>query len=670
MAFMAAAVRALGSGLGAGLCGGAFVGAVEALYVLQSTTPSEYQAIGFAFTLYGLVGGGIGLLVGAVLSVGSRWLGEATIWCLAFAAVSLSMGAVVTHHVVDEVVFAEGGVPIAAGGAILAGFLVLGGLMVWLGANLLNKTPLRILMTPKGTVVAWGGGLALSWIFALSPAPGAGSKLGAPAADIPLDLAGRPDIVLVVVDTLRADALGSYGAPPTASPRLDKFAADAVTFEQFITAASWTRASVASLFTSMAVSSHGCASRADRLPPDVITLAEALHERGYVTAGWPNSPNVSASQGFGQGFDSYPFEPEFPLGAKESTFALSLYRVLREQLARMEREQRVEQYYTPAERQLARAQAFLRGGDRTRNFVFVHLMEPHDPWFTHPEDGTALGAPGQPDPLPTDTLERRGRYGEEVGWVDQQLGIFFDELRADGRYDDALIVVTSDHGEEFFEHGGWWHGTTLYDQEIRVPLLIKLPQGRYAGTRVPWQVRQVDVAPTIADLAGIVPPSVWQGQDLFPDSFDADLAILTPPEPPDADEPPPEVPAPPWIPLNWTNHPASRDALSEETFAGFRLQSLRRGGRKIIETLRVPPHVTRDVPRVQYFSIMDDPGEQHNLDGGGSGDQAGLKATLESMVDDRRRKSVSIRVDDITEAERCRLCALHYLSGAQCEGCR
>ncbi|GDX82898.1 hypothetical protein LBMAG42_47090 [Deltaproteobacteria bacterium] len=667
---MAAAVRALGIGLGAGVCGGSVVGAVEALYVLQSTTPSEYQAIGFACTLYGLVGGVLGLVGGVFLAVASRWLSAATTWCLAFAGVSLSMGAVVTHHVVDEVAFAEGGVPLAVGGGLLAGFVVLGGGMVWMGANLLTKTPLRILMTPKGTLVAWGGGLALAWIFALSPAPGAGSDLGEPGAEMPLDLHARPDIVLVVVDSLRADALGAYGAPSGSSPRLDEFAADAVTFEQFITAASWTRASVASLFTSMAVSSHGCASRADRLPPDVVTLAEALHDRGYVTAGWPNSPNVSASQGFGQGFDTYPFEPEFPLGARESTFALSLYRVMREHLARLETAPRVEQYYMPAEVQLARAKAFLDRGERTRDFVFVHLMEPHDPWFSHTAGVLPIGAPGQPDPAPGDALVRRARYGEEVAWADRQLGAFLDELRAAGTYDDSVIVVTSDHGEEFFEHGGWWHGTTLYDQEIRVPLLIKLPGGRHAGTRVPWQVRQVDVAPTLVDLAGTVPPSAWQGLDLFPDSFDADLAMLTPPEPPDADDPPPETPQTPWVALDWTNHPASRDALSEETYAGFRLQSLRRGGRKIIEVLRVPPQVTRDIPRVQYFAIGDDPGEEHNLDGGGSGDEAGLKATLESMVDDRRRKSVTLRVDDITEAERCRLCALHYFSGADCEGCR
>lgn len=666
---MAAAVRALGIGLGAGLCGGSAVGAAEALYVLQSTTPAEYQAIGFACTLYGLVGGVLGLGVGVFLAPMSRWLGAATMWCVAFAAVSLSMGAVVTHHVVDEVAFAEGGVPLGVGGALLAGFIVLGGVMVWMGVNLLTKTPLRILMTPKGTLGAWGGGLSLSWIFALSPAPGAGNDLAESAAEMPLDLQARPDIILVVVDSLRADALGAYGAPRVVSPRLDEFAADAVTFEQFITAASWTRPSVASLFTSMAVSSHGCASRADRLHPDVQTLAEVLRERGYVTAGWPNSPNISASQGFAQGFNTYPFEPEFPLGAQESTFALSLYRVLRERLARLESEPRVEQYYMPAEVQLERAMAFLRRDERTRDFLFVHLMEPHDPWFSHTPGVAPLGVPGQ-DPTPADALSWRGRYGEEVGWVDRQLGAFFAELRADGRYDDSVIVVTSDHGEAFFEHGGWWHGTTLYDQEIRVPLLIKLPKGRYAGTRVPWQVRQVDVAPTLADLAGIAPPSVWQGLDLFPDSFDADLAMLTPPEPPDGGETAPETPPAPWIALDWTNHPASRDALSEETYAGFGLQALRRGGRKIIEVLRVPPQASHDVPRVQYFAIGDDPGEQHNLSGGGSGDEAGLKATLESMVDDRRRKSVTLRVDEMSEAERCRLCALHYFEGADCEGCR
>lgn len=655
---MPSAVRIIGIGIGAGLCGGSFVGAAEALYLLQSIAPGEYQAIGYAWTLYGAVGAPLGLAAGCLLMAGSRWMSDATVWCLAFAAVVCTLGFAVTHHLVDQTLYAEAGVPLGDATGLLAAFLAAAVGGVWLGANLLTKTPLRALTRAKGTAAAWFGGLGLSWVFALSPAPSTGGETDEPARALSTELQARPDIVVVVVDSLRADALGSYGAPADATPHLDAFAKDSVTFDQFITSASWTRPSVASLFTSMAVSSHACASSADRLVPEVQTLAEALHERGYRTAGWPNSPNISAAQGFGQGFDVYPYEPDFPLGARESTFGLSVYRLLRGRLAMVQPEARVEAFHAPAEVQISQALAHMRREHTTRDFLFVHLMEPHDPWFSHPPDGTAVGQLGQKDPLPSDALSLRARYAGEVAWADEQLGIFFDALRADGRYDDAVIVVTSDHGEEFFEHGAWWHGTSLYDEQVRVPLLLKLPKGRYAGTRVPWQVRQVDIAPTLVDLAGALPPDVWQGQGLFPDSFDADLALLIPPEE-----------AVSWSPPDWTTHPASRDALSEETFAGFQLQSLRRGGRKIVEALRVPGHATRVLPRVQYFSLGSDPGEQRDLHGDGSGDEAGLKATLQSMVDDRRRKSVSVRVDEVSDAERCRLCALGYLAGVDCVDC-
>lgn len=648
----------IGIGIGAGVCGGSFVGAIEALYRLQSIAPSEYQAIGYAWTLYGLVGAPLGLAVGCLLAAVSRWIGDATAWCLAFVAVAGTLGFAVTHHLVDQTLYVEAGVPLSDAAGLLAGFLGASLLGVWLGVNVLTKTPLRVLTRAKGTAAAWLGGLGLSWVFALSPAPSTGVQLDEPARALSTELEAKPDIVLVVVDSLRADALGSYGAPREATPHLDAFAKDSVTFEQFITSASWTRPSVASLFTSMAVSSHACASPADRLVPEVVTLAEALHERGYMTAGWPNSPNVSAAQGFGQGFDIYPYENDFPLGAQESTFGLSVYRLLRARLAMVQKEARVEAFHAPAETQLTQALAHMRRETATRDFVFVHLMEPHDPWFSHPADGTAVGQLGQEDPLSGDALAVRARYAGEVAWADTQLGVFFDALRADDRYDDAVIVVTSDHGEEFFEHGSWWHGTSLYDEQVRVPLLVKLPKGRYAGTRVPWQVRQVDVAPTLVDLAGALPPEVWQGQGLFPDSFDADLALLTPPEDAVA-----------WSPPDWTTHPASRDALSEETFGGFQIQALRKGGRKIVEALRVPGHAKRVLPRVQYFSLATDPGEQRDLHGDGSGEEAGLKAILQSMVDDRRRKSVAVRVDEVSDAERCRLCALGYLAGVDCVDC-
>jgi hypothetical protein len=243
--------------------------------------------------------------------------------------------------------------------------------------------------------------------------------------------------------------------------------------------------------------------------------------------------------------------------------------------------------------------------------------------------------------------------------------------------DDAIIVVTADHGEEFFEHGGWWHGTTPYEEQIRVPLLVKLAGGARAGSRVPGQVRQVDLAPTLVDLAGFEKHPSWQGDDLFTDSFDADLLLSTPPpvEPPDEGAPlapdgTPTAPgaAPPWVAPDWSNHPASRDALSEQDYEGYDLQSLRRRGKKMIQALRVPAGNARNQAPVQYYDLVADPLEASNLAGSGSGDEAALKAALEGMVEDRKSNSVGAEAHQMDDAERSRLCSLGYLSGDECLG--
>lgn len=635
------------------------VGALEALYVLQSSTPGEYQAFGYAWTLYGLVGGVVGALVGVLLLPFSRWLSPAASWCLGFAGVVLPLGFTIAHHLLDRVVYDEGGVPLGVSAGLLGGLGLAALLGVWMGTNLLTKTPLRALASLKGVASAWGGGLGLAWIFALSPAPGGATDTPA-ATGLGPELADRPDVILVVVDSLRADALGVYGAPAGSTPNLDAFARDAVTFDQAIAAATWTRPAVASLFTSLAPSSHRCVRGDDVLPPDVTTLAEVLQARGYLTLGFPDSPSVTAAQGFGQGFASYPFEPEFPLGAAESTYALSLYRAALAVHARTDVHKRVERYYAPAETQVDRARAALEAAAGHRTFAFLHLMDPHEPWFAHPFDGTAYARAEHPQPSVAEEAELRARYAGEVHYVDEQLGRLFQLLRDSGRYNNALVVVTADHGEELGEHGVFWHGTTLSEAAVHVPLLVKLPGNLHGGVRVPWQVRQIDVAPTLADAGGAVPPAEWQGLELFPDSFDADLALLTPPP---GDGPP----LPGWHPPDWTTHPASRDALAEEDQEGYRLQMLRRAGNKLVEALRVPPGNPRNVPAVAWYDLLHDPAEDRNLAGDGAGMEAALKAALESMVEDRRRKAPG--QPEVDPAERCRLCALGYGSAQDCDDC-
>ncbi len=630
-------VACVGWGVSGGLCGGSTVGLGEAIYVLASTAPGEYQALVYAAVLYGLVGG----LLGAVLGLGVAGVSRGNppspgrVWCLSFFGVVTGLGVFIARTVVDRAGYAEQGVPDAVVVWILLGFLAISAVGVWIGTNLLTKTPLKVLPGRKGTLAAWGGLLGLCALFSWAPPPGPGWVL-APAHEQTPQLREKPDVYLIVVDTLRADALGVYGAPPWATPRLDAFAAEAVVFDQAVSAASWTRASVASIFTSQWPSSHGCRTKDAMLGPDVETLAEVLTRNGYATGGFPNNPNITSTFGFDQGFSWYPAEPDYPFGAAESTYALSLYSVLRKGWARASPHRRVQDYYHPAERQVDRALDYIQAQGEARHFLFLHLMEPHDPYFVHPLNGEAVGRADQPDP-PANQVDRlKALYAGEVLHADAELGRFFDRLAAEGRYDDALIVVTSDHGEEFQEHGGWWHGVTLYEEQVHVPLLVKLPRRTRGGVRVPWQVRSIDIAPTIADLVGVDIGAGWLGTSLFVDDFDAQLALMRPPVPPalegtapeGADAPIEDASTEPFVPPSWGTHPASLPAISEQDFEGYVLQSLRADGKKLIEVLHAPTPDPRLLPAATCFDLLADPEERHNLAGTGSDCEAVLAQPL------------------------------------------
>jgi arylsulfatase A-like enzyme len=632
--------------------------------VLSTVTPSEYQALAYAWVLYGVIGVSVGFAVGtAAAAAPSGWADEARAWRAAFFPVIFALGVVISKYVVNKAVYAEQGVPAPALAGLVGGFAVVCLVGWWLVGNLLTKTPLRAVPTPRGTVLTWGLGLAVCAMLAVAPAPAATGSMTPERAQGP-EFAQKPDVILIMVDTLRADATSVYGAPDETTPNLAKFAADAVVFDQFVTSASWTRASTASLLSGVMPATHTCETKDSALPESVETLAEVMSRGGYVTGGVPNNANVTAAQGFGQGFDWFPYEPEYPLMASESTYALSMYSVVRKLWTKVDKKKRVEAYYQPAEKQFTRARAFLDANQDRRAFLFVHLMEPHDPYFTHPWTGEAYGRAEHPNPEPALESKLRALYAGEVHHADEQIGAFLEGLKAAGRYDGAVIMITADHGEEFLEHGGWWHGTTLYDEQIHVPLLLKLPGNTRAGVRVPWQVRQVDIAATIADLAGIAPSGEWAGRDLF-DRMDEHLALLQPPPPPEPDPAAPPAAAPRAAPAftapDWTRHPASADALSQQDFEGYRLQSVRSGGRKVITAERVPVGNPRKQPPVQCFDLRADPGEKADQAAGGSGECAALQARLDALSKEAATGQHEAATVDASDAERARLEALGYM---------
>lgn len=621
-------------GLAGGLCGGSSVGAAEALYILSASRPAEYQALVYGVVLYGGIGAGAGLGVGVLLAVVGRGvrMSAAVQWCLGGSVVASGLGFLTLRFVLNKIWYMEQGVPTSTQLWIVCACAIAVAVGTWFGGSLLTKTPLRVLPGPKGTFAIWSVGLGIALLLAMAPAPGATGATGGAMGARPNDasLLDKPNVVLLLLDTTRADALGVYGAGPDATPNLDAFARDAVVFDQHIVSAPWTRPSVASLLTSLAPASHGCDTKVAGLSDAVVTIAERLRDGGYATGGLPNNAHITAAHGFDQGFDWYPYTPEYPLTASESSHALALYGLARHIYARLVPRQRVESYYAPAEIQLARASEFIAKNLENRFFLFVHLMEPHDPYFAHPVTGEAVARAALPSPDPTRTAEIRTLYAGEVRHLDAEIGRFFDWLRAEGLYDRSLVIVTADHGEEFQEHGGWWHGTTLYDEQLRVPLLVKLPENVRGGTRVVWQVGQIDVAPTIAELVGLTPDASWQGRMLFDDYFDADLAVSA---------------------SSWATHPASRDVASELEFEGYQLRSLRSAGQKLIQTTRVPAGDVRRDPPEACYDLREDPGECAGPKESGATCDGALAARLHTLMEDRRAKRVVTGSSPVGAAE-------------------
>jgi arylsulfatase A-like enzyme len=408
----------------------------------------------------------------------------------------------------------------------------------------------------------------------------------------------RPPIILISIDTLRADRLGCYGyRSRRVSPFLDALARESIVFEQHIAAAPWTTPSHLSLLTSRRPSAHGVTesfrqlnagltgpARLPVLPEDVPTLAQVLKRAGWATGALTGGVTMDPRIGFGRGFDVY----------DTSMFKLRAGNV-----------RRLLQWVTAQ-------------GQRPF-FLFWHSFEVHAPYLRGdflpealpPERARALSralARLERHPERSSTivgrrvLERHDAFNAEVtsalydGGVlamDRWIGRVIEHLRSRSLYDRSLIVVTSDHGEQLGGRGrGFYdlHGRTLYDEMIRVPLIIKLPGQARAGTRVGVTTRAIDVMPTILDLAGVSGKGLGlQGKSLQP---------------------------------LWENpeRASPRLALTESTSGPDELKSLRSDDCKYI--MRIDRQHVRaegrssiptDPAMRQLFALADDPHERSNL---------------------------------------------------------
>jgi len=358
--------------------------------------------------------------------------------------------------------------------------------------------------------------LALPLLVACGPIDDAGED----AAD------ARPNVLLISIDSLRADHLGCYGYERPTSPSIDALAARGVRFEDVVASTSWTLPSHASLFTALPDSVHGADRSSRALPPDRLTLAERLQEEGYRTAGFWSGPYLHPLFGLGQGFDDY-------VGCTANEYFARDETLFRGGAPKDQGDANRQSHAdVTSPRVLAEVERWLDGSHAEQEpfFLFVHLWDVHydfippppydtafDPDYTGPVDGRNLGEDRSTvqDLSPRDLQHLIALYDGEIAWADHHVGLLLERVEA-ATDRETVVVLTSDHGEEFFEHGRFGHRKTLYEESIRVPLVIAGSSRIPAGATVAEPVSLLDVAPTVLDLAGAAALPDTYGRSLLP----------------------------------------------------------------------------------------------------------------------------------------------------------
>ena len=293
----------------------------------------------------------------------------------------------------------------------------------------------------------------------------------------------RPNIVLIVVDALRPDYLGCYGNSRPTSPRIDDLAHRGILFETAVAHAPWTKTSFACMLTSLYPFQHGVVDWESVMPDSIVTLPEVLREQGYTTLGIINMLGITGPYKVTRGFDkmSEGGKQEFD-AAKTTDIAIELIK-----------------------------------GSRVPFFLLVHYEDTHWPYRPLPEHVDLVRSEGDPDPFSaTSTPPRRASerpsqenidrekllYSACIRRADDAIGRLVDFLDRGGMMKETVVIVTADHGEAFWEHGVRTHGFNLYDEAIRVPLILYCPTRFDKARRIAPQVRHIDIMPTIVELAG------------------------------------------------------------------------------------------------------------------------------------------------------------------------
>jgi arylsulfatase A-like enzyme len=318
------------------------------------------------------------------------------------------------------------------------------------------------------------------------------------------------NVLIIAIDTLRADRMSLYGYDRPTTPEIDAFATTATTYDRAITPSSWTRASFASYFTGLYPATHGCVNRDGQMSEGLHTLAERFREAGWGTASFYANANIAAEFGFGQGFDIYdspPVNARYPRGIGMID-AISM----NERIFSWLHNERPE--------------------DKPW-FMFTLYVDPHDPYLPHEEYQFGEDQPTKylngsrrvlramdkgETKKNVEQIKRinRNLYDGEVAFVDHHVGALLDELETLGLSDDTVVILLSDHGEGLWDHHNYRsHGEQVYQEQIHVPLIMRWPGRTTPGSRVEYEVGVMDVFGTLADGFDLAAPEEHQSKSLF-----------------------------------------------------------------------------------------------------------------------------------------------------------
>ncbi len=437
---------------------------------------------------------------------------------------------------------------------------------------------------------------------------------------------GRPNIVVILIDTLRADHLPFYGYESNTAPFLSWLAERGTVFENAYSTSSWTAPATASLFTSLYPQQHGVVTgravtyqmqeklgtsiRLNRIPEELETLPEAMKKAGYATWGVADNFNVCPQMGFSDGFDVLVSDPKQYRGGEYVNGILRGW-----------------------------SEALSSGGPY---FLYVHYMDPHTPYnlrqpFYRPPASTP----------PSERLshlmddERSGQvalYDSEIGYVDHLIREAFEMF---GWSRNTVLVVTADHGEEFWDHGHVFHDKTLYDEMLRIPLLFHDATGTLRPGRIAVNAGIIDILPTLRELAGLLPDPRAMGASLLP------LMARAEPPAPRARDLFAHLERTFFAP--WGAENTLRAVEGREHYVAL---SARRGDLKLITDSR---------GRTRLFDLASDPGEKSDLSGTDPQRAEALEAALEGFSKTMKVYATPAFEETLTPEEVERLRSLGYV---------